>query len=102
MIEVAGEGTVLRVQTSLGGALTCQGFRLSDGKSSITFTTTTLSNVTTWKTWKDNVERIGSADYFLANGSTLTYKFRITTDSAPVTFAGEVAARNLTGTHTCW
>ena len=103
--EVDATGTTLRVRTSLGGELACQGFLLTDGEARIAVSSGALpADTADWGDWGEAVAQNGSTPFFLENGDTVTYTFDIDTQSAPVRFSGEAAARSVaTGTSApCW
>jgi hypothetical protein len=103
--DVDSSGTVLRVRTSLGGELACQGFLLDDGEARMsTSSGPLLLASSSWGDWESDVIRNGSTPFFAEVGDTVIYTFDIETDSAPVRFAGEAAARSVpTGVSSpCW
>jgi len=108
--DVSESGTVLRVSTSLGGELRCQGFRLTDGPAPGVAQWTSSSGTlpvdsSTWPEWQTNVAQQGSTAFFVQTiDDTLTYTFRIMTDASPVNLSGEVAPRSTqaTGSDGCW
>ena len=97
-------GTELRVWTTLGGGLECQGFQLTSGQARLTTTAgSVLPVASSWGEWDSTVIQHGSEPFFVRVGDTLTYTFDLATDSAPVQFSGEVAARYVeVGGSPCW
>ncbi|MFK4835081.1 hypothetical protein ACI3KY_05060 [Microbacterium sp. ZW T2_14] len=104
--EVTESGTVLRVSTSLGGNLKCQGFRLTDPGAQFTTAPGILTSPNTaWPSWQTGITKQGSTPYFVRTAAnSLTYTFTITTDAAPVSFAADIAPRSIqdTGSAGCW
>ncbi|HEY9309130.1 MAG TPA: hypothetical protein VIP82_15110 [Microbacterium sp.] len=103
--DVDNTGTVLRVRTSLTGPHACQGFLLTDDEARIAMSSGALpANTNDWADWESDVVQNGTSPFFVENGDTVVYTFDIETDSAPVRFSGEAAARSVaTGTSSpCW
>ena len=103
--EVDATGTVLRVRTSLGGGMACQGFLLADGEARIATSSGALpADPAAWGDWESAVAQNGSTPFFIETGDTVTYTFDIRTEAAPVRFSGEAAARSVaTGVSApCW
>ena len=104
-IEVTG-GSVLKVRTTLPGQRQCQSFRFvtSAGLGDAAYMASGSSAPVWGGAWIiEKAASIGVQPYFAFGGDTVTYAFRITTDSAPVLFQGRVAARNtLGGGAPCW
>jgi prepilin-type N-terminal cleavage/methylation domain-containing protein len=101
----AGGGTALRVKTTLGGSLGCQGFFLVDGGSHWTTSAGALSATPAdWPEWTDGVEQQGATPFFtLTAEGAVEYAFDVETESAPVRFNGEVSPRSLAeGSSPCW
>lgn len=98
-VEVTGANT-LKVRTSLGGSLQCQGFGLG-GDATMTMNAGPLGSG--WPEWEDGIAAIPGEPLLASDGTTVTYAFQITTTAAPVRFVGTVSARNPTGvTSPCW
>ncbi|MDR7190286.1 Tfp pilus assembly protein PilW [Microbacterium sp. BE35] len=98
-------GTELRVRTSLGGNLACQAFLLKDGDARFTTSSGALPTLASdWARWENGIAQYASTPFFVENGDVVTYTFDIETDSAPVRFSGEAAARSTaTGVSSpCW
>lgn len=103
--DVDGTGTILRVRTSLGGALACQGFLLTTGQARITTSSGALStNTNNWSNWASSVVQNGSTPFFAETGDAVNYAFDIQTTSSAVRFSGEAATRSVaTGVSSpCW
>ncbi|QMU96535.1 prepilin-type N-terminal cleavage/methylation domain-containing protein [Microbacterium esteraromaticum] len=110
-MSVSADGTQLLVRTTLGGAKTCQAFKLQPAdiadptKGDAAFITAG-SSAPAWHgpTILHEVAPIGAAKYFARDGKIITYRFQVDTTSAPVTFDGEVTARNNLSEDglTCW
>lgn len=104
--DVTESGTVLRVRTSLGGQLKCQGFRItSAGAQFVTNATALPFPNTGWASWQSGMAASGSSPFFSrTSAGALTYSFKITTESSPVTFSATVAPRSVqeTGSDGCW
>ncbi|MBB6391632.1 type II secretion system protein [Microbacterium thalassium] len=105
--EVSGSGTILRVSTSLGGDLKCQGFRLTaDGTAQFATGSSSLpANATSWADWQDGIRSQGSTPYFDDSvPGVIAYAFEIDTDSTPVRFAGKVSPRSVQegDSDSCW
>ncbi|MBW9094081.1 prepilin-type N-terminal cleavage/methylation domain-containing protein [Microbacterium jejuense] len=110
--KVAGSGgTELWVWTSLGGARSCQGFRLAPGESLMSEGAGPLGASSSWASWEqDVVQRSGGAGPVAVfaetvPGKTVTYTFDIRTESAPVRFNGEASVRSTPGAEAdnpCW
>lgn len=103
-VEVSADQRTLQVQTSLGGALTCQGFHLSGDTIHMTLRSTPLGDPSLWPDWQRGVAAHGADPFVMRVGRGVTYAFDMTTDAAPVLFTGEAALRSIsTGeTKTCW
>lgn len=103
-VTSAGGGAVLRVKTTLGGGLACQGFYLVDGGSYWTTSAGALgATPSDWPEWTDGVEQQGSIPFFALDSGVVDYAFDIATESAPVRFNGEVSPRSLAeGSSPCW
>lgn len=98
-------GTELRVRTSLGGSLACQAFLLQDGQARLSVSSAAIPAISSnWADWASGIAQNGSTPFFVENGDTVSYTFDIETDSAPVRFSGEAAARSTaTGVSSpCW
>ncbi|WP_045299046.1 type IV pilus modification PilV family protein [Microbacterium trichothecenolyticum] len=98
-------GTELRVRTSLGGNLACQASLLKDGDARFTTSSGALPALASdWARWENGIAQYASTPFFVENGDVVTYTFDIETDSAPVRFSGEAAARSTaTGVSLpCW
>lgn len=98
-IRVTG-GTLLEVRTTLGGDRTCQAFALNpvDTSDPTLGDAAYLAMGAAAPGWSgpsisDDLSPIAT-DYFVKNGKVVTYGFQIDTDASPVTFDGEVSARN--------
>ncbi len=104
--EVSAGGTELRVRTSLGGNLTCQGFLLSSsGSARLAQSSTALpASSSAWTFWEQGIEKDGTSDFFTESGEHVLYKFKVQTESAPVRVSGEASTRSVaTGvTSPCW
>jgi prepilin-type N-terminal cleavage/methylation domain-containing protein len=102
--DVSVDGTTLRVHTSLGGSLTCQGFALVSGESRMSLSSSALSASTNWPSWQAGIQQQGSSPYFTQSGSQVAYRFDIGTSSAPVRFVGQAGTRTAsTGVSApCW
>lgn len=98
------DGTELRVRTSFAGNRACQAFSLTDGQARMYMSSSALPASTSWGDWEQGISRDGTTPYFSDSGSTVTYTFKIQTDSAPVRIAGEASTRSVaTGvTAPCW
>lgn len=104
-VSNADGGTTLRVRTTLGGALACQGFFLVDGGSHWTTGPGALgATPSAWPAWTDGVVQQGSNPFFvLTADGVVEYAFDVTTESSPVRFRGEVSPRSLAeGSSPCW
>lgn len=110
-ISVNAAGTQLLVRTTLGGTKTCQAFKLeradlADATQGDAAFISAGSSAPTWggPTILREVAPIGAAKYFARTGKIVTYRFQVDTTSAPVTFDGEVTARNNLSEDglTCW
>ncbi|GAT71640.1 prepilin-type N-terminal cleavage/methylation domain-containing protein [Microbacterium hydrocarbonoxydans] len=99
-IQLNGAQTQLLVRTTLGGALTCQAFKiepvdaLNPARGDAAYLATGAS-ATTWSgpSIRESVDPV-AASYFTKSGKVITYAFQIETEASPVTFDGEVSARN--------
>ncbi|QKJ19702.1 PilW family protein [Microbacterium hominis] len=103
--EVSSGGTELRVRTTLDGSLRCQGFRLTADSARFTTSSGALTgDASAWPAWQTGIAARGTTAFFAAAGDTVTYTFDITTESAPVRFAGEASTRTpTTGVSSpCW
>ncbi|WP_137845543.1 hypothetical protein [Microbacterium sp. 2FI] len=106
--EVSDGGTILRVSTSLQGALKCQGFRLTEGSAQMTTSAVSLgSTPASWPVWKTGLAQQVSTPFFFDDPLTdgvVTFTFDVLTESAPVTFAGEAAMRSTPegDSDSCW
>lgn len=103
--DVSADGTELRVRTSLGGSLTCQGFRLTAGQARIAQSAGALpASSASWTIWQPGVVQNGATDFFVAAGARVTYTFDLATESASVRFMGEASTRSAaTGVSApCW
>lgn len=93
------DGTLLEVRTTLGGDRTCQAFKLSAADPPATGDAAFLEVGAAAPVWTggptitDDVSPL-STFYFVKSGQVVTYGFHIDTDASPVTFDGEVSARN--------
>jgi hypothetical protein len=103
-IDVSADQSTLLVQTSLGGALTCQGFHLTTSELLMAIRSTPLGDPTLWPSWKDGVQPQGTTPFLTRTGNTVSYAFDMTTQSAPVHFTGRAALRSVsTGqARSCW
>jgi type II secretory pathway pseudopilin PulG len=104
-VGTASGGTVLRVKTTLGGELACQGFFLVDGGSHWTTSLGALgATPSAWPEWTDGVVQQGFTPFFvLTADGVVEYSFDVATESAPVRFNGEVSPRSLPeGSSPCW
>ena len=102
-----GDATELRVWTSLGGDMICQGFQLTAGSARMTSGSGVLAAVSTWPEWQRGVEKQDETPFFKRSGNVLTYSFAMETDSAPVPISGQAKMRTIhvysTGeTSPCW
>lgn len=102
--SVSADGSTLLVRTSLDNSLVCQGFALSTSSGAkFTQTSTALPASSTWPTWQTGVVAHGATPFISQTLNGVSYSFDLTTNGAPVHFAGTVTARNLTGvTSPCW
>lgn len=109
--DVSAGGTVLMVETTLGGTLKCQAFRLDDEIAEMKTASSGLAAAPwgTWlaadseRGWQTLVRQAGSTHFFVRTDETLTYTFDIETDSAPVQFRGEASVRwTESGSTSCW
>ena len=103
--EVSLDGRTLRVRTSLEGELRCQGFHISGGSARWVIADQDLPTSTSaWTVWETGVAQRGTTAFFVPGGDGLTYTFDIKTDTAPVRFGGQTAARSaLSGESSpCW
>jgi Tfp pilus assembly protein PilW len=103
--EVSAGGTELRVRTSLGGNLTCQGFLLTSGTARLSQSSGALpSSSSAWTLWEQGIEQDGSSDFFTSSGQIVDYTFKVQTESAPVRISGEASTRSAaTGVSSpCW
>jgi Tfp pilus assembly protein PilW len=103
--EVAAGGTELRVRTSLPGKLACQGFNLTTGQSRLSTRSSALPvSAASWTPWQQGVVQNGTTPFFALIGDTVTYTFRIQTNSAPVRISGQASPRSTaTGVSApCW
>ncbi|NLP85910.1 prepilin-type N-terminal cleavage/methylation domain-containing protein [Microbacterium sp. CFH 90308] len=95
--QVTADGTELRVYTTLGGSLECQGFRLTAGSLRMSSTSIAsgglAADATTWPEWQTGIAARGTTPFLEPVGSAVTYTFDVTTESASVRFAGEASAR---------
>jgi len=94
--EVSPDGTTLRVRTTLGHSLTCQGFRLTGGAGQAQLQTSAgaLGPEEEWTPWQEaGVVGQGAGPFFDRTAMSLTYAFDIGTESSPVRFTGEISAR---------
>ncbi|WP_347979141.1 prepilin-type N-terminal cleavage/methylation domain-containing protein [Microbacterium sp. ProA8] len=89
------DGTELRVWTSLGGSLTCQGFQLAVGEARIATSSGSLPVVGNWGVWDVGVAKQGSKPFLQRSGNTVTYSFELATDSAPVPISGQAKMRTI-------
>ncbi|WP_193596362.1 PilW family protein [Microbacterium sp. YJN-G] len=103
-IDVSADQRTLQVQTSLGGALTCQGFHLDGDTIRMTLRSTPLGDPALWPAWQDGVAAHGSDPFVARAGRGVVYAFDMTTDATPVLFTGEASLRSIsTGqARTCW
>ena len=97
-------GTELRVRTSLGGNLECQGFLLTDGMARMALSSGALSAPGSWTEWEDGIMRDGTAAYFSDDGITVEYNLKIRTEGGAVRIAGESSPRTVTSgvSAPCW
>lgn len=103
--DVTAGGTELRVRTSLQGTLACQAFQLSSGQSRMSVRSAGLPALASnWTPWQQGVAQDGSTPFFSAIGDTVTYTFKIQTNSTPVRISGQASPRSTaTGVSTpCW
>lgn len=109
--EIAGGGTILKVNTSLDGDRECHAFAFDGGQLRMTVTASPGGIPAGWPIWQDQVEQSGTTPYFSANGTNgIAYDFKATaTDptvaaTSPVRFTGEAFMRNAAeGTMSpCW
>lgn len=105
--DVSTDGTLLRVDTRLGGSRRCQGFWMNGGAAYMTTSASALPSAVTpdWPDpWQSGVVQNGSTRFFEQDGLSVTFTFDITTDSAPVRFQGEAAMRTPAtgGSSPCW
>lgn len=107
-VQVSDGGTVLRVSTSLTGALKCQGFRVTSdagGAAHFSASATTLGTSDTWPEWQPGVvAQTGTPFFDEPSPGVIRYRFQLETDSAPVRFAGEVSPRSIQegDSDSCW
>ncbi|MGN6219870.1 MAG: PilW family protein [Microbacterium sp.] len=114
--EPRNSGTELWVHTAFNRPAnadprTCQAFKLGGGKAAMMSAPDHLS-LATWGSWLDDSEQawhvevkpVGTAPIFSITGTTVTYSFKIETDSAPVLFGGAVSLRtsSMGATSPCW
>lgn len=107
VFDVSADGTMLRVDTRLGGLRRCQAFWINGGSAYMTSSESTLpaAVVSAWPTpWLTGVVQNGTTRYFDQNGLDVTFTFDVTTESAPVRFQGKAAMRTPAtgGTTPCW
>jgi Tfp pilus assembly protein PilW len=107
-VQVSDSGRELRVSTSLGGGLKCQGFRLSSdsgGVARFSGASASLAASDLWPLWETGILPQGTTPFFLESGTdVVTYTFQIETESVPVSFVGQVSPRSVQeGTNdSCW
>jgi type II secretory pathway pseudopilin PulG len=112
--EITNGGNTLKVRTSLGGSLACQGFHLVDGQSARFSSSNGLlaADPGSWAEWVAPVESEVLSDdsvvpFFrepVGVTNTVGFTFLLPTESAPVRFDGEVATRSdpTGGSSPCW
>jgi hypothetical protein len=109
--DVNPGGTILMVQTTLGGDLACQAFHLEDDVAEMKMTASGLAAAPwgAWleadsdRSWQALVAQSTSTPFFTKTDETLTYTFDIETEAAPVRFRGEASVRWVeSGSPTCW
>lgn len=107
-VQVSESGTVLRVSTSLGGELKCQGFRVtsdSGGEAQFSVSSGTLGGWDTWPEWQAGVLPQAGTDFFYESSpGIIRYGFQLETESVPVRFDGEVSTRSIQegDNDSCW
>jgi hypothetical protein len=104
-LATAGGGTVLRVRTTLGTDLQCQGFFISPSGAHWTSSAGAIGAApASWPLWTSAVAQQGIAPFVaLGPDGAIEYSFDVVTESAPVRFNGEVAPRSLAeGSSPCW
>lgn len=102
-VDVSPDGRRLRVLTSLGGGLKCQGFAVVGGAVNVSANSSTLP--TTWPAWAPPISPTNSAPYFSQSvDGVVTYRLDLDTDSAPVRISGTVIPRSalLLTNGGCW
>jgi len=102
-------GTLLEVRTTFTGSRHCQAFEIKssggDGDAAYLASDASSTPAFTGPMIREKVASTdGTTPYFALTEGTVTYSFKVDTESSPVIFEGTVAARNTLGTGgtSCW
>jgi hypothetical protein len=92
--EIASDGTWLKVQTTLGGGLKCQGFYLTAGEARLSRTSSTLASPANWTLWSAGVQQRGTTPFFAESGDRVVYTFDLSSQGGAVRFTGDSEPRS--------
>ncbi|MFH8252510.1 hypothetical protein ACH3VR_19235 [Microbacterium sp. B2969] len=102
--EIASDGTWLKVQTTLGGNLKCQGFSLTTGEARLSQSASMLASPSNWTTWTQGVQPQGTTRYFTESGERVVYTFDLSTSGGSVRITGDAEPRSVAigSSGGCW
>ncbi|WP_345802271.1 hypothetical protein AAIB33_04020 [Microbacterium sp. AZCO] len=103
--EIASDGTWIKVRTTLGGTMKCQGIYLNTNEARFSQSATALPvSPTSWTLWTQGIKQQGTTRFFAESGERIVYTFDISTNGSAVRFTGDAEPRSVASGSSdgCW